>query len=167
MGAREVAFNRMHPVPSQAQQGELKLSTHSDSCHEKDATEEVKMSSSRTETIDAEVSSPRSSGRGEEEVGRNNKEEEKVEKSSSPEVCRLLGVTRNKRVAKNAMQAKWKALPLYEKNHYNQMSKEHEDRTKMEMALEDKENEAPSAKKLKVEAQSDQQNVALILKGDE
>ena len=39
--AREVAFNRMHPVPSQAQHGELELSTHSDSCHEKDATEEV------------------------------------------------------------------------------------------------------------------------------
>ena len=29
----------MHPVPSQAQQGGL--STHSDSCHEKEATEEV------------------------------------------------------------------------------------------------------------------------------
>merc|ERR1719209_1421229 len=200
--AREVAFNRMHPVPSQAQHGGLKLSTHADSCHEKDATEEVKRSSNKTETLDAEVSSPRSSVRGEEEEGRNNKEEEKVEKSSSPEtsppasssgpqtrqgkrkktavktgysffcdevspeVCQLLGVARNKRVAKNAMQAKWKALPLYEKNHYNQMSKEHEDKTKMETALEDKENEAPSVKKLKVEALSDQQGVALILKED-
>ena len=45
----------------------------------------MKRSPNRTETLDAEVSSPRSSGRGEEEEGRNNKEEEKVEKSSSPE----------------------------------------------------------------------------------
>ena len=36
----------------------------------------------------------------------------------------------------------------------------------METALEDKENEAPSAKKFKVEALSDRQSVALILKED-
>ena len=47
---------------------------------------QVKRSSNRTETLDAEVSSPRSIGRGEEDVGRNiREEEEKVEKSSSPE----------------------------------------------------------------------------------
>ena len=47
---------------------------------------QVKRSAIRTETLDAEVNSSRSSGRGEEEVGRNIKEEEeKVEKSSSPE----------------------------------------------------------------------------------
>ena len=46
------------------------------------------------------------------------------------------------------------------------MSKEHEDKTKMETALEDKENEAPSLKKFKIEALSDQQSVALILKED-
>merc|ERR1719370_298615 len=82
--AREVAFNRMHPMPSQSQQGGLKLSTHADSCHEKDATEEVKRSPNRTETLDAEVGSPRSSERGEEVVGRNNKEEEKVGKEQQP-----------------------------------------------------------------------------------
>ena len=31
----------MHPVPSQAQHGGLELSTNANSCHEKDATEEV------------------------------------------------------------------------------------------------------------------------------
>ena len=46
------------------------------------------------------------------------------------------------------------------------MSKEHEDKTKMETALEDKENEAPSVKKLKVEALSGQQSAALIPKDD-
>ena len=46
------------------------------------------------------------------------------------------------------------------------MSKEHEDKTKMETALEDKENEAPSMKKFKVEALSDQQSAALIQKED-
>ena len=45
----------------------------------------MKGSSNRTETLDVGVSSPRSSERGEEEVGRNIKEEEKVEKNSSPE----------------------------------------------------------------------------------
>ena len=44
---------------------------------------QVKRSAIRTETLDAEVNSSRSSGRGEEEVGRDIKEE--VEKSSSSE----------------------------------------------------------------------------------